>query len=153
MPKLPINLKAIISASNLPDGRYRARVILPAIYPKDKQLGEHGEIPGETNDEGNQKYGWMRSGFRFTEHPSNYVPAIDGSVQTLAGDTFWGNFSFHPKMARLLAELYAAAGVDSDEPTEALQDKEVDIVVKNKARKDNPDVKEPQITSVRVAVG
>jgi len=152
MAKLPVNLKAIITADNLPDGRYRARITKPGVYPKDAVLGERGEIPGVFNDEGKQKYGWLRAGFRFTEHPSNYVPGADGNAQSLVGETFWANISL--VMTRTLIDLYKNAGVDSDaeDALEQLDGKEIDIVVKQKERKDTGAI-EPNLVGTRVAVG
>lgn len=151
MAKLPVNLKNIITADNLPDGRYRVRVTKPTVYPKDKAMNDRGEIEGETNDKGGPKYGRLRLGFRFVEHPTNYVPGPDGQIQSLVGETKWENINLG--MRRTLIEMYNAAGLDLDADLDALDGIEFDVMLKNKPRYDNPEVTEPVAVGFRPAVG
>jgi len=149
--KLPVNLKNIITADTIPDGRFRMRITKATIFPKDKEMGERGEVIGEVNDKGNQKYGWLNLALRFVEHPSNYVPGPDGQIQGLVGQTRFDSVSF--AMFRQLNDLYAAVGVDTDAELEALEDQEVDVVYKSKPRYDNPDVMEVALKGFKRPVG
>ena len=132
--KFPVNLKTVVSADNLPDGRYRMRIVKPTIYPKDQEIDESGAVVGQTWDDGNQKYGQLRLGLRFIEHPSNYVPGADGKVQSLVGQTRFDSVNLD--RYRMLNELYAAVGVDTDAEVEALGEQEVDVVYKTYKKRD-----------------
>jgi hypothetical protein len=150
MAKLPVNLKNIITADNLPEGRYRFRITKPKVYPVDKEIDAQGHIVGEQKDDGSHKFGWLRIGFRFVEHPANMVPGPDGNIQSLVGDTKWENISLG--MTRSLIELYNAVGVDLEADYDALDGLEIDGVVKNKERKDTGAM-ESRIVGFRQPIG
>lgn len=157
MGKLPFDLTKVSMSDLFPEGRFRARVVSVEQYPKNqdgtpKELNED-MTTGEMNEKGEPKYGWLRVGFRFVEHPSNYtVDPKTGKEMPLTGRQIYDNFSFHPLMQKKIRELYNNTGTPADQPTEALKDKEADIIIKNKPRKDDEEIVESRVSAVRVAV-
>lgn len=154
MAKLPMDLTKVSAADLFPEGRFRVRIASAEVQPKDKQLGESGEIVGVFSDEGKQKYAALNVGYRFTEHANNVaVDPRSGEAKNLAGRMIFDRISFHPEYVRHVRELYDASGTEADGPTESLLGKEVDIIIKHRARRDDPDVKESRVDKVRIAVG
>lgn len=157
MAKLPFDLSKVSASDLFPQGRFRVRVVDAQLYPKNGDgspvtLAEDCSIPGEFNENGDPKYGWLRVGFRFVEHPNNYtVDPKSGKEVTLVGRQIYDNFSFHPLMQRRVRELYNNTGTDPNEEVEQLLEKECDIQIKNKGRKDDPENVESRVSAVRVA--
>ena len=152
---LPIDLSKVSAADVFPEGRFRVRVQRAEVWPKDKDLGQEGEIPGELNDEGKQRYGALNVGYKFTEHATNYVPdPKTGEPKPLAGRFISEMISFHPSFVRHVRELYDNTATDPKLPPVELVGKELDIVIKNKARRDDPEgPKESTISRRALPVG
>lgn len=154
--KIPIDLSALTAREKNPVGRRRARIGRVYLYPKDTELGPGGEIEGRTDKNGEQAYGWLRVGFTLTEHAQNYDVDSKGRPVSLAGKVVWQNY-FLNRYSRI-QELLNAAGVPLPEEGsggldgELLLNKEVDIQITERARTDDPTVKEPQVARVSMAL-
>lgn len=156
MGKPAIDLTKVSKTDLFPEGKHRAKIVEAENRPKDvTDFNPDGSIPGKTNDEGDPKYGFTHVGFVFTDHASNVdVDPQTGKAISIAGRHMWENFSWHPTQLRRLRELFENSGVPLDASgidPRPLVGNEVDVVIKNKARKDDPEQKESRVTAVRVA--
>jgi len=150
----PVDLSKVSAETLYPEGRFRARIVSMDEYPKDTEKGENGELVGQFTDDGRQKYAWVRTGFRFMEHPNNVAPdPKTGEPTNLAGRQIWRSYFYYPDQMNRIRQLYDAAGVDPTQDYEPLLNNEVDITIKNKPRRDEPDVTESNVSSVRAATG
>ena len=150
-----IDLTKVSKTDLFPEGRHRARIAEAENRPKDTEFGPGGEVPGKFNDEGDPKYGFTHVGFVFSDHPSNFdVDPQTGKDVSIAGRWLWENFSWHPTQLRRLRELFDNSGTaispEGIDP-KPLVAKEVDVVIKNRPRRDDPEQKESRVVGIRVA--
>ena len=153
--KPKVDLTKVSPNELLPEGRFRARIGSIREYPEGEevQIGDAGELIGQTWDDGRQKYAWIRVGYRFTEHPSNVAAdPRTGEARNLAGRMIFANYDYGDGLARMRG-LFDAAGVSADAEFSALEQREVDVTIRNRGSRDDPELKKSIVQSVRVAVG
>lgn len=165
MGKLPFNFAEVAAQDAVADGTYRFRIVALETRPRGVELGPNGEQEGKFNEEGQQVYGLLNIGFRFTDHEANVaVNPKTGKAMSLAGKTLWDGFSLNPvsRRAKLISDLYTRTGTSPEADYQELKGKEVDGVVRNmqtqEARKEYPDDrdkgdKEPKIIGFRTPLG
>ena len=151
---LPLDLTKVSAADLYPEGTFRTRIISAVVRPEDKEIDpEDASVVGEFKDDGGKKYAILNIGLRYVEHPTNYtVDPTTGKEVTLVGRTRFEGISFHPSFVHNVRRLFDNAGVEPTEDEKALVDKEIDIVSKNKTRKDDGTL-ESRVVATRIATG
>jgi hypothetical protein len=153
--KIPIDLTQLANDDLYPEGRHRARIASATLYPEDQEIGPEGELVGQSDDQGRQRFAWWRLGFAFTEHPSNYGVDEKGRPISIVGRYAWRNYFLRPGGdRRRIVQLYDAAGVALDPEgidLSVLVGREVDVEITTGKRRDTGEPTS-EVSRVRTAL-
>jgi hypothetical protein len=154
MVHVPIDYTDVPLDDSGPEGTFRCKVVKPTMYPDDPSKIDMQTmmLPGETTDDGDQRYASMQVMFEHLEHPSS--EQVGG--ESLAGEQFSEMYSFSPKMfnKKKIRELIEATGcphgVDGVDFS-AMIGSVVDVVRKNKKDRDTKKLKS-RVTAVNPVI-